>query len=812
MAHQILQTLMYYLLLKTASTFSTTTIRGITQCRPKNFRNYKLGQWKLHNMASNTGSAVADSWAHISPAIEESKFIPSTAMISHLTSKISWALQTWEGADEIDELARMDIAKNVVDAIVRNKESNASEGDERQQNKVLANYGMTVAKALRVTPGSLYELNKDFMLLEKTINQYQQHLEKNRAVYLNINKHHETMITKSYTAAVSNATSLEVYAEAANSMGKKVWVQEGNLWIERYSIQFFRGNGARKDFLKAMNHDPGNAEHRELATSLPKDLMLEETFADVLFSSSTTEQKKEDAAAAGNALPLQPARSIRLVDVGSCYNPIGKSENAAAFCVTALDLCPVDPSVYQCDFLELGIGPRGSSPLFHSKEVDSSCVISGSNSVGVVATSEGGDGGGLSGVNGGDGMRGVDMGSESQSGGSEKLLRLPAESYDVVSMSLVLNYLPTPVLREDMIRKARQLLIPPGDAGQPHRAGILLITEKESIFSNDKKGDIEEGLMVSKSSLLESWISTIESLGFKLVTYRNILTQADHRRYHALAFRTTLPSAEDSAEHSSEYSSNSFPERSSTLSPIENLENNEKESNADNKNENFMLQKSVENLKLFKSGKIGMWIKQDFTTGRKFSENTFNKKHVEFNDVMKNKRGALGGAEKASLTGFLGPTITTTTPSHPILLEASSTTENPNRISTFSTESQQLIPDLGLSSDPTTDSAIENNIKNVESSSSATLSTLSSTTTEKSVTVLPVAIVGGGLGGCALALSLQRKGIPYVMYEKDPHFTSRKQGYALTLMQVSQSCCCVVVFCAVLCCAVFRHRYSLVSN
>jgi 25S rRNA (adenine(2142)-N(1))-methyltransferase, Bmt2 len=782
MAHQILQTLMYYLLLKTASTFSTTTIRGITQRRLKNFRNYKLRQWKLHSMASNTGSAVADSWAHISPAIEEPKFIPSNAMISHLTSKISWALQTWEGADEIDESARMDIAKNVVDAIVRNKESNASLGDERQQNKVLANYGMTVAKALRVTPGSLYELNKDFMLLEKTINQYQQHLEKNRAVYLNINKHHETMITKSYTAAVSNATSLEVYAEAANSMGKKVWVQEGNLWIERFSIQFFRGNGARKDYLKAMNHDPSNAEHRELATSLPKDIMLEETFSDASFSSSNTAKKKEEEDAAGNVLPLQPARLIRLVDVGSCYNPIGKSENAGAFCVTALDLCPVDPSVYQCDFLELGIGPRGSSPVFHRKEADSSCVISGSSSVGVVAINEGD---GTSGVNGVDGVRGVDKGSESQSQSvvSEKLLQLPAESYDAVSMSLVLNYLPTPVLREDMIRKARQLLIPPGDAGQPHRAGILLITEKESIFSNDKKGDVEEGLMVSKSSLLESWISTIESLGFKLVKYRNILTQADHRRYHALAFRTTLLSKEHSAEHSSEISLNNFPEHSSTLSPIENLENNEKESNTDNKNENFMLQKSVENLKLFKSGKTGMWIKQDFTTGRKLSENTFNKKHVEFNNVMKSKRGVLGGAEKAGSTDFLGSTVITTTPSHPIPLEA----ESSNRISTFNTEIQQLIPDLGLSSDPTTDYTIENNSKNVESSSSATQSTLSCTTSDKGVTMLPVAIVGGGLGGCALALALQRKGIPYVMYEKDPHFTSRKQGYALTLMQVSQS-------------------------
>ena len=173
---------MYYLLLRTASTFSTRAICGLAQSPQKSFRNLKWVRRKFHLMASNTANTVADSWADISPAHDESKFVPSNAMITHLTTKISWALQTWEGANEIDELTRMDIAKNVVDAIIRNKESNTSDGDDRQQNKMLANYGLTVAKALRVTPGSLHELNKDFMLLEKTIDKYQQHLEKMRVI------------------------------------------------------------------------------------------------------------------------------------------------------------------------------------------------------------------------------------------------------------------------------------------------------------------------------------------------------------------------------------------------------------------------------------------------------------------------------------------------------------------------------------------------------------------------------------------------------------------------------------------------------
>ena len=47
----------------------------------------------------------------------------------------------------------------------------------------------------------------------------------------------------------------------------------------------------------------------------------------------------------------------------------------------------------------------------------------------------------------------------------------------------------------------------------------------------------------------------------------------------------------------------------------------------------------------------------------------------------------------------------------------------------------------------------------------------------------PVAIVGGGLGGTATAVLLKKVGIPCVVFEKDASFTSRRQGYALTMQQ-----------------------------
>ena len=46
-----------------------------------------------------------------------------------------------------------------------------------------------------------------------------------------------------------------------------------------------------------------------------------------------------------------------------------------------------------------------------------------------------------------------------------------------------------------------------------------------------------------------------------------------------------------------------------------------------------------------------------------------------------------------------------------------------------------------------------------------------------------VAIIGGGIGGIALALALQHRGISYTVYERDASFNERRQGYGLTMQQ-----------------------------
>ncbi len=50
-----------------------------------------------------------------------------------------------------------------------------------------------------------------------------------------------------------------------------------------------------------------------------------------------------------------------------------------------------------------------------------------------------------------------------------------------------------------------------------------------------------------------------------------------------------------------------------------------------------------------------------------------------------------------------------------------------------------------------------------------------------------VAIVGGGIGGVALAVACLHRGIPFTLFERDLDFNARSQGYGLTLQQASKA-------------------------
>lgn len=50
-----------------------------------------------------------------------------------------------------------------------------------------------------------------------------------------------------------------------------------------------------------------------------------------------------------------------------------------------------------------------------------------------------------------------------------------------------------------------------------------------------------------------------------------------------------------------------------------------------------------------------------------------------------------------------------------------------------------------------------------------------------------IAIIGGGIGGVALAVACLHRGIPFTLFERDTSFEARSQGYGLTLQQASKA-------------------------
>ncbi|MFB9052292.1 FAD-dependent oxidoreductase [Formosa undariae] len=50
-----------------------------------------------------------------------------------------------------------------------------------------------------------------------------------------------------------------------------------------------------------------------------------------------------------------------------------------------------------------------------------------------------------------------------------------------------------------------------------------------------------------------------------------------------------------------------------------------------------------------------------------------------------------------------------------------------------------------------------------------------------------IAIIGGGIGGVALAVACLHRNIPFTLYERDHNFDARSQGYGLTLQQASKA-------------------------
>ena len=130
----------------------------------------------------------------------------------------------------------------------------------------------------------------------------------------------------------------------------------------------------------------------------------------------------------------------KLLDMGSCANFFSRYDFLN---VTALDLAPAEDSVLRCDCLALDVGSATSAALYRGKE----------------------------------------------------LISLPAKSFQVVILSLLLSYIPDPMNRGRVICKARQLL---------DSKGLLIVAD--TVASVGRHWDAP------------AWVKAVEQHGFRLLS------------------------------------------------------------------------------------------------------------------------------------------------------------------------------------------------------------------------------------------------------------------------------------------------------
>ena len=436
--------------------------------------------------------------------------------------------------------------------------------------------------------------------IDEILYYYDNYILNNKNIYNSINLHHNNI--KHYQQwndiiHIDNKASLQIYGNAAYEMGQKQWVKDSHKWIESFMINYYRYGGARKYFLKQIrrnsscNRRDKYVDYDALMNSLVVDLKEKPSvIVENLINSDDSQSdyhntnKVEDNIHhdVNKHFPYHHhhhhhhhnSSLIKILDVGSCYNPFQYSINHELFEITALDLHPTDPTVYQCDFLNLHVSSSNSDRIFLAippiKHNEDSCDINNklnnechcnnnfiiNNSIDIDVYNDDDDDfkldrntsclddynhnknvnnhkdkGIISNIastehkdkkqrisftkktqhissapigiddNVGVGFVVGDDHDHCDAHNKYQLFQLPSSSFDVITMSLVLSYLPTPDLREAMIKKARQLLMASThhqyhrhhedhhnhqhqyQQNHPHYTGLLFIVEKQSIFN-----------------------------------------------------------------------------------------------------------------------------------------------------------------------------------------------------------------------------------------------------------------------------------------------------------------------------------------
>jgi hypothetical protein len=414
----------------------------------------------------------------------------------------------------------------------------------KSNNETFSRHSRALVKAIHLFNDARFEsFFKKELAVQQILEDYDEYIHRNQIIFQNITSHHDNVANVEWEKVVENTDSLQDYAVAANEMGNKIWVYESNRYACNYCVRFFVGNvptdpTSRNRSLSTTSTEGSSGRQSNLAIKFyMKELAQQKKLQQLEESNaSSIENEKpywDSLYASLSAVPLvdyfqdPDQNKIKLLDVGSCYNPLLKYEDLLPyFDITAIDLCPVDPSVYKCDFLTVDI--TDSVESYQSHKI--SCAAKPSQSAPHPSSSTS-----------------TDSPAESQ---YHELKMLPSNHFDVIIMSLVLSYLPTPETREIMIDKARKLLVSPGHNGKPHYGGLLIIIEKQSIFSpahtqtkittRSTNRDSSDSSSSDTECVIspDDWKISIANKGFYLLSHQ-LYVSTDKRKSHIFIFKTS---------------------------------------------------------------------------------------------------------------------------------------------------------------------------------------------------------------------------------------------------------------------------------
>lgn len=414
-------------------------------------------------------------------------------------------------------------------------------------NEVKNFFGLEPSESTQLTS----PLSPSSDLAENILTWYDNYLKSNQEIYTNIQKQHQEVIENSWNKILEKKEGLLSYQIAAEAMGSKKWVKESNHFMLDFLVNFYCQGGAARFYFKYNRENNIEIKEKTRLPSLirkpPTNLKLEE--------SSTTSSTSSSS-------PL--LRPIKILDVGSCYNPIAKFEESEGIEVTALDLSPACSSVIPCDFLGLKVENEDSFSLNENiVEIDEN--INENNKDNIIYEDSN-----LINNNNENFLELMKINNKSKipmkfNMKTKKLTKILSSSYDVIIMSLVLCYLPSSIEREIMIKNAKNLLIKYDEKKKLelkqngyefylHDRSLLLISEKQSIllpnnyknneinddeYNNDSNNKLKKKLNHNKQykipfhqlPSINDWKLSFLNLGFDLISYR-LLPSSDGKFSH----------------------------------------------------------------------------------------------------------------------------------------------------------------------------------------------------------------------------------------------------------------------------------------